>query len=58
MMEIEVRKTANKKLVAFILSHGVQPIRLELSPEDNNILYVYDTKQTADIFKLWRSLPH
>lgn len=57
-MEIEIRKTVNKKLVAFILSYGVQPIRLELSPEDNSILYVYDTKQTADIFKMWRNQVH
>lgn len=53
-MEIEIRRTVNKKLVAFILSHGVQPIRLELDT-DNKIVYVYDVSQTKDIFKLWVS---
>lgn len=52
MVEIEIRKTVNKKLVAFILSHGVQPIRLELSP-DGTIVYVYDVSKTKDIFNLW-----
>lgn len=53
-MEIEIRRTVNKKLVAFILSHGVQPIRLELDP-DGKIIYVYDVSKTREIFNLWIS---
>lgn len=54
MNEIEIRKTVNKTLVAFLLAHGVQPIRLELSEADKTIIYVYDVAKTKGLYKLWK----
>ena len=54
MNEIEIRKTVNKTLVAFMLEHGVQPIRLELSEFDKTIIYVYDVEKTKGLYKLWK----
>lgn len=55
MNEIEIRRTVNKTLVAFLLAHGVQPIRLELSEVDKTIIYVYDVAKTKGLYKLWKS---
>lgn len=57
MNEIEIRRTVNKKLVAFMLLHGVKPIRLELSDIDKStIIYVYNTKESQELFKVWHEL--
>lgn len=55
MNEIEIRRTVNKTLVAFLLAHGVQPIRLELSEVDKTIIYVYNVSKTKELYKIWKS---